>query len=573
MKLFAKKGQKKDKNGTRKQGGGFLYDKIDYDLFSSQQHLLTAIEGLRDGIGFIDTDGRLIYMNKAFCNIHEIPSGKEQAVLGKPWELVYSVKGQRQIRDHVLPHLSRHGEWFGESIVECQDGTLKYAELSLTRLDDGSLVGTARDVSDRVRAEKENEALQKQIFQSQKMEAIGRLASGIAHDFNNILASIMGYAEFLYEDLSPESAQHGFAARIRQAGIQARYLVDQIMNFSRQSSGDRDVVDFSTLVSDNALLLKSTLSKTTRVELDVAPGKYILYGNTTQLSQLLMNLCLNAVDAIGEQHGTLSLSLSPAKPEDFDDEALLADELITVRKDYEHHFETAEDGTALYTLGTVCRSLPYIRLVVEDTGGGIPAEIMEQVFDPFFTTKSFDKGSGLGLSSVLGILIGHQAAMRVRSTVQAGTRFEMFFPVQDDVIRGANHGDVSVTATMQDEISILLVEDQDSVREMLTYMLERMGHKVYACENGLEAIDHLREHPDCYDAVLTDYTMPYVTGLELAQQAHEDFPKLPFVLLSGYSQAKLEDVLAEYPYVKASIKKPVNKATLERALVDCFRDR
>ena len=223
MKLFAKKGQKKDKNGTRKQGGGFLYDKIDYDSFSSQQHLLTAIEGLRDGIGFIDTDGRLIYMNKAFCNIHEIPSGKEQAVLGKPWELVYSVKGQRQIRDHVLPHLSRHGEWFGESIVECQDGTLKYAELSLTRLDDGSLVGTARDVSDRVRAEKENEALQKQIFQSQKMEAIGRLASGIAHDLIIFWPRSWAMPNFFMKTCHRRAHSTVLQARIRQAGYSALF--------------------------------------------------------------------------------------------------------------------------------------------------------------------------------------------------------------------------------------------------------------------------------------------------------------------------------------------------------------
>ncbi|MGB0719091.1 MAG: response regulator, partial [Bdellovibrionales bacterium] len=216
------------------------------------------------------------------------------------------------------------------------------------------------------------------------------------------------------------------------------------------------------------------------------------------------------------------------------------------------------------TLNALARDQNYICLRVEDTGTGMSRDVMEQIFEPFFTTKPLDKGTGLGMAMVHGVVVSHRGAMIIHSTLGEGTVFDLLFPVlggQSEQGAVAAHQGQKPLADIS-KAKILLVEDQDNVRDMLVTLLKRLGYQADTCIDGLEAIDMIREKPGYYDLVLTDQNMPKMTGFELIQQISFDAPDLPFILISGYSQEKMRDLMKEHGSVKAILKKPVSRATL-----------
>lgn len=545
-----------------------LGDKEKKQILKLLEYRLAAMEVSFEGIGIVDSEGNLNYMNKALMHLHGIETAEAQNFLGTSWLSLYSPEGQAQLRSHVLPILNKEGYWRGVYPIVRQDGSIVRAEMSLTKLSDGGFIGTARDITEQENAERERKVIQDQFFQAQKMEAIGRLAGGIAHDFNNILAAMNGYAEFLKEDLNEGSVEQKFAINILKAGEQARTLVDQILSFSRRESAEAQTIDLCIPVLESIAMLEASLPKTIELQKDFRILKAPIHANATEITQVIMNLGVNAKDAMGDQHGVLKIGLRKVNSRDYADKGWIRDALYSSKDALPIHIEDKAPNHTCLMLGGMLRDCDYICLSVEDTGSGMSRAVMEHVIEPFFTTKPVDQRTGLGLSIVHGVIGAYSGALLIESIVGQGTRFDIFFPLSRDAEAQIVHQ--RDTHISQRAGHILLVEDQVEVRQMTQTMLTRMGYSVEVAGTGLEALMLIRDRPDDFDLVLTDHNMPKMTGLELVYQVHMDFPDLPFVLLSGYSLEALEALMREHPAIYATLRKPVSQKNLADTLEQVF---
>ena len=533
---------------------------------------MAALDASMDGIGLVDQEGRLTYINKALMNLHGLEEEDLPDYVGRTWKDLYTPKGQREIEEKVLPDLEKYGYWKGDAPVIRKNGAVVYAEMSLTVLDDGGLIGTARDITPRIKAQEEKEALQNQFFQAQKMEAMGRLAGGVAHDFNNILASMLGFTEFLLEDLTPDTEDYHFAGQIMSGGQQAQDLVEQILTFSRRDDSLKDVVDLTAVVQKTTDMLRATLPSSILLETDYPSGLAAVRANPTQISQILMNLSVNAIDAMNAQKGRLSIRMDLLDRDDFPYRTMVTTDAPDTECTPPVRIIRIDKENSRLQCGTILESHDYVRLSVSDTGSGIPYDIMEHILDPFFTTKPVDRGTGLGLSSVHGIMAAHRGALVVNSCTQIGTCFELFFPVVEDAVILDTQEEV-ISDDDIDSGRILVVEDESRVREMLAKLLSRRGYHVDVCTDGDEAVDCLRENPGFYDLVVSDYTMPRMNGTEMAGEIAGDFPSLPIIMLSGFSESRLEKITDDNPNIKTVLRKPVKSNILIRHIRTQLKSR
>lgn len=531
---------------------------------------LAAIEASVEGIGIVDAAGKLAYMNKALLDLHGISEEQKAEFIGHPWLNLYNEKGKKEVAENVMPGFQKEGFWRGKSKILRLDGQIITVEMSLTLLADGGFIGTARDISAQEQIHAEKKAMQDQLSQAQKMEAIGRLAGGIAHDFNNILAAMNGYAEFLSEDLEKGSTSQKHALNILQAGQQARGLVDKILTFSRRHDNAIEIVELAEPLRESLSMLEATFPKTIEVKTKVDYPNAKIDGNGIQLAQMIMNLCVNAKDAMADEKGELHIGLRAFDASKDAPLNMVSKKLPDPEASPLIRIEEAEGGQTLLYMGTVSYDHDYVCLSVKDTGSGMNRVIIEHIFEPFFTTKDEHKGTGLGLATVHGTVRSHRAALILDSTLGEGTRFDLLFPIstaqetQDD-------NEADQIGTIKGSGTILLVDDQAEVLEMTTTMLTRLGYDVETATNGLEALDKLRENPDGFDLVLTDHNMPKMTGVEFVEEAYLDFPDLPFVLLSGYSQQKLKELVAEHPAIKKTLRKPISQKKLGQALAQALK--
>jgi len=489
-------------------------------LADTAKNRLAAMEAAGDGIGLVDVDGNLTYMNKALKDLHQFHDDDLKNSIGHSWTHLYTQRGQEKIRK----------------------------EMSLTMLDDGGMIGTARDITDKINAEQERKKLERQFYQAQKMEAVGRLVGGIAHDFNNLLASMMGYADFLMDDLPPDGKSHHYAKSIYEGGFQARQVIDRLLTFSRTQDHDVECIDVVGLIDNSINLMRSGLNANVSIIFsgDEHP---ILSGDHTLISQAIMNLLVNARDAIGDQDGKIIVSLKSS---------------VFYARDH-------LDGVLS---GKMKDGAEYVQISVRDNGCGMNKIMMDHIFDPFFTTKPVDQGTGLGLASVHGIMQTHKGAVYVTSKIGQGAEFRLYFPVcPDDKIRRLVNQcrslpDVS-SATLTG-VRIMLVEDMPDVGEMLKIMLERAGGKVDIFQNGIEAEKKLSQSNTYYNLVITDQTMPEMSGLDLARRIHNYNPGMPIILISGYSQHNLKQQIGLQDHVRAIIKKPIERKLLFDAIELCL---
>lgn len=417
---------------------------------------------------------------------------------------------------------------------------------------------------ERQKAQSEKEQIQKQFYQAQKMEAIGRLAGGIAHDFNNILAAINGYAEFLIADLDQKSQEHKFAENILKAGLQGRSLVDQMLAFSRIKGSAFEPLDFVQPLQEAISLLRASLPKSIDLIVQINADQAPVFGNPTQISQAIMNLCVNAKDAMADDKGCLKVALDLVQSNEYRHLPMIKEKMPEAD---EAPFIAIEDGGNGYLRlmsGCLVQNTNYVCLSIEDSGSGMERSVLEHVFEPFFTTKAVDKGTGLGLSTVHGVLISHLGAIIVDTTLGQGTRFQLFFPKLSSI--SSRHDVEDVKAGDVAHAQILVVEDQPEVAEVTMIMLRRIGFKAKWCASGEAALEELHRHPRHYDLVLTDQNMPKMTGMDLLNEAYKDFPHLPFVMLSGYSEKNMQAMIADHPAVKAMIAKPVQQEKLRQIL-------
>ena len=377
------------------------------------------------------------------------------------------------------------------------------------------VVWVARDITERKHAEKARQTLEEQLRQSQKMEAIGVLAGGIAHEFNNILGGIIGFADLIRFDAPPDSEINEHAQLILQAGRRAKELVQQILTFSRRSQpASRQAVSLTRVVNDELRLIRASLPSTIAIHSHLTQSPTTVWANANELYQALINLCANAEHAMRGRGGRLDIQI----------------ETCTLSHPGPSSYLPVASGS-------------YALLRVSDTGCGMPQEVAERIFEPFFTTKAVGEGVGLGLAVVYSIIESYHGAITVESQPGVGTTVVVYLPVYDEP-------EVASEAPQRElphgQGRILVVDDEAPLVRFAKQLLERLGYKVAATTSSVEALDYFRLDPQGFDAIVTDRTMPQMTGEDLARAVRSLRADIPIILCSGYSQgltpAKLREL-------------------------------
>lgn len=385
--------------------------------------------------------------------------------------------------------------------------------------DDGTprfLRGVMTDVTERRKAERERDDLQRQLLQSQKMDAIGRLAGGVAHDFNNILAAIVNYAAFIRDEPNDPSAVAADATQIVAAAERAAALTRQLLVFSRRETPRPEILDLRDVVTEHAKMLVRVLGERVELRLELSPVPAVI-ADRIQIEHVLLNLAVNARDAM-PQGGPLTITLD------------------------------THDG--------------HVRLRVTDAGVGMSEAVRERVFEPFFTTKPRGEGTGLGLSSAYGIVEALDGNIRFHSVEGEGTTVEILLPQARAGARQSSE-EATPSESSRGTLSFLVVEDEEQVRKIVQRMLTKDGHEVAVAANARQALLVAEERDDPPDVVITDVVMPGMSGIDLAREVRQRWPATAIVFASGYprdvvdQEGELEGPLVEKPFTIDGLRRGI----------------
>jgi PAS domain S-box-containing protein len=382
---------------------------------------------------------------------------------------------------------------------------------------DGIIVNS-RDVT-------EAQQLEEQLQESQKMDAVGQLAGGVAHDFNNILGAILGFGGFLLQDLPPDIAEHGFAERIVKAAERGKELVQQILAFARRSPVERKPFDLNGLVREARELLRASVPSSTRLEVQVCKTALVAEVNAGQVTQILVNLCLNANDALEGEPGNIVVNLSRVEPSDSRGASL----------------ELQRDGLNIgrVVVGALKPGTAYARIAVADSGIGMNTDVLTHIFDPFFTTKRRGRGTGLGLSVVHGIAMAYEGALVVTSKPGDGSVFEVYLPLCD--ARPETSSPAVQASGQRGSERVLVVDDELMMTDVLTTGLDRLGYESVGVNDALEVTRLFAEDPTLWDVVISDQVMPKMKGIALCRALKQIRPSLCFILCTGFSEGLTEE--------------------------------
>ena len=482
----------------------------------------SAIEQAAEEIIITDSEGVIEYANPAFEQI----SGYSRAeATGKAFSFLESKK-----EDYAYTEMwaaIRAGEvWRGRLTTRRKDGSLAEADATVSPIFDpaGNRMGyvfVKRDVTEQIKVEA-------MFRQSQKMEAIGTLAGGIAHDFNNILSAIFGFAEIAKLETAETSGAHRCLVKILEAAGRARDLVKQILTFSRQTDIKPRPIQPKIIVKETLKLLEASLPSTIEIRSNLQANEAVM-ADPTSIHQIIMNLCTNAGHAMRKSGGILDISL--------------------LSVDLDHDFARVHPEI---------KPGQFLRLTISDTGHGMSHDIKERIFDPFFTTKGEGEGTGMGLSVVHGIVRSLGGTIVVYSEPGKGSSFSVYLPI---------HSRQQAKQEVQEEIipggkeHIVFVDDEEFIVDIAQQMLEMLGYRVVGKTDSREAFAYFKEHAGEVDLVITDFTMPHMTGLDLAKEIRKIRPELPILLCTGYNTGFSEAELKEAG-INAFILKPVVRKEL-----------
>lgn len=457
------------------------------------------------GLALCRMNGAFVEVNAAFASI--IGRSIEETLQLTNEDITPSDSSDAE--QHHLDTLNKTGR-FGpfEKKYTHKDGYPVSVRLSGILLDangEPHILFSAEDITEQVKARKEQEYFEGQLRQIQKMEAVGTLAGGIAHDFNNILCSMMGYITLVKDQLPEESQNRKDLALAMQAGEKAEALISQIFTFSRQGEQVLGPLQFGTFLKEALKMLRSALPTTIDIRSQINVTNRTILADPTQIHQIIMNLCSNAGDAMESKGGILEVIL---------DEVEITPQFSNLH-DIKQGF--------------------YMKMAVKDTGCGIPQDIQDQIFDPFFTTKPVGKGTGLGLSAVHGIIKNHKGAITVKSREGVGTTFEIFFPIADNI---EEVHEAPIPEKPKDSVReigrILFIDDETSLVSIGTRVLQKLGYTVEGTTSSPEALEIFRSNPHQIDLVFVDETMPAMTGSQLAAEMLLIRPDLPIILMTGF---------------------------------------
>ncbi|PKU21627.1 hypothetical protein CWS72_25810 [Telmatospirillum siberiense] len=437
------------------------------------------------------------------------------------------------------------------------------------------LVDLANNLAFGIRATRERrrrEEMERQLNQAQKMEALGQLAGSVAHDFNNLLGAILGFAGFIVEDTGGDDPTRHHAERIIAAGQRGKTLIGQILSFARRGDLRRECFSMTELVDETRALLAATIPTTTQVTFSGQVEPMPVVGDRDQLQQVLINLCINAHDALEGQPGQVKISVAPTIGR--------GDAFTRLARGESDNPVEADNvwvdasGTAHVAVGSFDPALSHVSLTVSDDGCGMESLVLQHIFTPFFTTKNKGYGTGLGLSMVHGAVLAHRGALVVESRVGSGTTIEVVLPVSDES-DGESVIDTSVIGSSLSPTGgrLLLVDDDPNFGDMLLTALERRGFEVSPFSDPLSAIVGLRRHRDDWDAVVADQIMPHMTGVDFIRAVRAECPDLPCILCSGYAEDNLDDESLKDAGIFALLRKPVDINELMEILSRAVAER
>ena len=470
----------------------------------SETRYQRLVENVSDAIIMRDTEGRLVFANRRFrewfgLEDREIADLMLEDYVAPEWR--ESVREQHRLRISGSP-VPDHQEYEGI----CADGTRIWIEAQVTTVEEGGrIVGTQsalRDVTERKR-------LEAQYLQAQKMESVGRLAGGVAHDFNNLLTVINGYSELLAAKLGNDRALREMAEQILRAGKSAAELTTQLLTFSRKQVAQARPLDLNAVVEEAQKMFSRILGEDVQLESKLSPTLGKVMADAGQMHQVLMNLVVNARDSM-PGGGRLTIETRN----------------VDVDEGFSRQHPEVAPGR-------------YVYLGVTDTGSGMSEEVKRQIFEPFFTTKEKGKGTGLGLATVYGIVRHSEGWIRVESEPGVGTTFHIYLPRTELVAQAA--ATVPAAALAKGSETVLLVEDEDAVRELTEQMLKDHGYQVLQAGSGAEALALAAKYPGTIHLLMTDVILPQMNGRALAEAMWSTRPKIKVLYMSGYS----EDVIGE----------------------------
>jgi len=512
------------------------------EIKKQKEILKAVIESSSDGILVADDQAGINLANERFFRMWNIP-GELQKTGGHMKFLDYSAA---QVEEPGA-FLSRVRQLYRSSeesfdIILFKDGRI-FERVSFPLIREGNIVGRVwsfRDITERTRVEEEKQKLEKKLQQALKMEAMGALAGGIAHDFNNILAAIIGYSELVCDDVPENSLTMKNLQQVLQGAARAKELVKQILTFSREDEGNRQPVLLEDIVNEGLRLLRASLPATIAIRFRIEPPLSPILANQTQIHQVMMNLCTNAAYAMREKGGLLEITL---KEIDLDPDSIGQKNL--------------EPGR-------------YQRLSFSDTGTGIPPEIINRIFEPYFTTKKPGEGSGMGLAVVYGIVRNHGGEITVYSEPGKGTTFHVFFKIAD--IQAVPEDKIFPPAEIQGgNERVLFVDDELELAQLGERVLKSLGYRVASTTGSIEALEIFSKHPFNFDLVITDQTMPQMTGLQLATELKKIRPGIPVIICTGFSENIDEETYKSHG-IDDFFMKPVTKkevaAVIRRVLAD-----
>ena len=502
----------------------------DNALVNSEERWRSMAKSSPDHILLLDRNLKIEFANSAS------PGLSVEQLIGTELAAYAEKDAQNHIQETLSTTLETGRPGSYETSYITPDNTMIYYESRVVpRMVSGEIVGltiSARDVTINKRAETQKALLEAKLRQAQKMEAIGTLSGGIAHDFNNILSIILGNTELALEDLPDSHPSKNFIYQIKTAGMRARDMVRQILNFSRQSHMEKEPVNISQLVTESLKLLRASLPATIEIDQTIPFISSVVMANPTQVNQVVMNLCINSAYAM-DNEGTLKVKLG------------------------EYPIDERETD-----LPEGLKPGNYIRISVTDTGCGISPDIREKIFDPYFTTKETGKGSGMGLSVVYGIIKEHRGGIKVESIPGKGSTFHIFLPtVEKALIPMADSSKPIPKGTEH----ILFVDDEEMILRVAEKMLSSMGYRVDCCHYPEQALKKFKKSPISYDLVITDMNMPGMSGVKLASELREVKKDIPILLSTGYSD-KIDEARASELGIAKLLIKPVTRSMFGAAI-------
>ncbi len=510
---------------------GFFSDMTATLKATEARELLAAVvEHSSESIIITNASGDINYVNPAFERVSGYSANE---VLGQNPRFQKSDRHDEEFYKGLWKTVSAGGSWNGVITSKKKGGALVEEDCTVFPIKVGSsgstnYVAIKRDIT-------RESSLQRQLLQAQKLEALGNLAGGIAHDFNNVIFGIIGYTDLAMNNIPEDSRAYANLERVMNAAKRSGDMVQQILAFSRQGAAEKSGLDLRPLVKEGLKFLRAAIPPVVSINSHILPGESMVLADPTQIHQVLMNLCVNASHAIGDRTGTISVDLSE----------------VEVQPEFAAANPPLVPGKV-------------IRLKVTDTGSGITPENIERIFDPYFTTKEEGKGTGLGLSVVYGIVADHGGVIKATSEPSKGSTFEVFLPVVDASVPGADKESESPSSNAGKE-HILIVDDEAFLLKMYEEGLTKMGYKVTSCYNPKDALKLFLERPDAFDIVISDYAMPEMTGVELTSEMVAIRPGIPIIICSGAIKI-IEGLIEEQPWISDVIPKPTRLRDIANAV-------